>query len=153
MCNHYQDYHIYCQTNIRLPFLTMPLLIIISVNYYFSESIQQIVINLQNSLQTKEVNLLLLACILLFFKAKRKIFESRNEYQVIFSRENLSRVQLIVFQVIVREPNCENCLDFISVASPCEKIIFASDGNYMTYTIRRFMLDMPNPGSFQNVGF
>ena len=132
----------YCQTKIRLPFLTMPLLIIIFVNYYLSKSINKSLSIFKIVLQVKEGNLLLLACKLLFFKAKRKIFESRKEYQVIVLRENLNRVQLIVFLVIVREPNYENCLDFIFVASLCEKIIFTSKGNFMTLAIRRFVLDM-----------
>ena len=53
---------------------------------------------------------------------------------------------------IVREPNSENCLDFIFVARPCEKVIIVPDANYITSEIRKFMLDMPSPGSFQNIG-
>ena len=52
-----------------------------------------------------------------------------------------------------REPNSENCLDLIFAVSPCEKVIFVSDENYITYEIRQFMLHMPGPGSFQSLGF
>ena len=41
------------------------------------------------------------------------------------------------------EPNSDNCLDFIFVAPPCEKVIFSSDKNYIIPAIRKFMLDMP----------
>ena len=51
---------------------------------------------------------------------------------------------------VVREPNFENCLDFISVAPLFEKVIFVSDQNDLTSAIRKFMLDMPTSGSFQN---
>ena len=54
--------------------------------------------------------------------------------------------------LIVWEPNSENCLDLIFAASPCEKVIIVSDTNYITSAIRKFMLDMPSPGSFQNIG-
>ena len=57
------------------------------------------------------------------------------------------------FRPIVQEPNSESCLDFIFVASACEKVIFMSDEDYITYAIRKFMLDTPSPGSVQNVGF
>ena len=50
---------------------------------------------------------------------------------------------------IVREPNC---LDLIFAASPYEKVIIVPDTNYITSAIRKFMLDMPSPGSFQNIG-
>ena len=54
--------------------------------------------------------------------------------------------------LLVRKPNSENCLNFIFVASHCEKVIFVSDENYITYAIRKFMFDMPAPGRFQNIG-
>ena len=56
------------------------------------------------------------------------------------------------FTAIVREPNFENCLDLIFAAPPCEKVIIVPDTNYITSAIRKFMLDMPSPGSFQNIG-
>ena len=52
---------------------------------------------------------------------------------------------------IVLEPNSENCLNSIFAASPCEKIIIVPDANYITSAIRKFMLDMPSPGSFHNI--
>ena len=54
--------------------------------------------------------------------------------------------------ILVLEPNSENCLDLIFVAPPCEKVIFVSDENFITSAIRKFMLDMQSPGSFQNIG-
>ena len=54
--------------------------------------------------------------------------------------------------ILVREPNSENCSDLIFVAPPCEKVIFVSDENCITSAIRKFMLDIQSPGSFQNVG-
>ena len=53
---------------------------------------------------------------------------------------------------IVKEPNAENCLDLISAAPPCEKFIIVPDTNCIISAIRKFMLDMPSPGSFQNLG-
>ena len=50
------------------------------------------------------------------------------------------------------EPNSENCLNFIFVALLCEKGIFLSGETYITSAIRKFMLDMPSPGSSQNIG-
>ena len=52
----------------------------------------------------------------------------------------------------VREPNSENCLDLIFAAPLCEKVIVVPDTNYVRSAIRKFMLDMPSPGSFQNIG-
>ena len=52
---------------------------------------------------------------------------------------------------IVREPHSENCFYLIFAAPPCEKVIIIPDTNYVTSAIRKFMLDMPSPGSFQNV--
>ena len=54
--------------------------------------------------------------------------------------------------VIVREPNSENCLDLVFAAAPCEKAIIVPDTNYITSSVRKFMLDMLSPGSFQNIG-
>ena len=53
---------------------------------------------------------------------------------------------------IVREPNPDNCLDLTFVASSTEKVITVPDTNYITSAIRKFMLDMPSPGSYQNIG-
>ena len=53
---------------------------------------------------------------------------------------------------LVREPNSENCLDMIFVGPPCEKVIFVSEENCITSAIRKFILDMPSPGSFQKIG-
>ena len=56
-------------------------------------------------------------------------------------------------KVIVREPNSENCLDLIFATAPYEKVIIVPDkDDYITSAIRKFMLDMPSPGSFQNIG-
>ena len=38
-------------------------------------------------------------------------------------------------------------------AAPCEKVIIVPDTNYTTSAIRKFMLDVPSPGSFENIGF
>ena len=53
---------------------------------------------------------------------------------------------------LVNGPNSKNCLDLIFVASPYAKVIFLSDTNYITFAIRKFVLDMPSPGRFQNIG-
>ena len=53
---------------------------------------------------------------------------------------------------LVREPNADNCLDLIFVASPCEKVIIVRDTNFTIFAVRKFMLNMRNPGSFQNIG-
>ena len=50
---------------------------------------------------------------------------------------------------LVREPNSENCLDFIFAAPPCEKVITIPDTNYIISATRKFTLDIPNSGSFQ----
>ena len=52
---------------------------------------------------------------------------------------------------LVREPNSENCLDLIFAAPLCEKVIVVPDINYITSAIRKLMLDMSSPGSFQNI--
>ena len=54
--------------------------------------------------------------------------------------------------VLVREPNSENCSDSIFVAPPCENVIFVSHENCIASAIIKLMLDMPSPGSFQNIG-
>ena len=56
----------------------------------------------------------------------------------------------LVSYLLALEPNSENCLDLIFVASPCEKAIIVP--NYITSAIRTLMLDIPGPGSFQNEG-
>ena len=48
--------------------------------------------------------------------------------------------------------NSENCFDLIFSAPPYEKVIIVPDTNYITFAIRKFKLDMPSPGSFQNIG-
>ena len=68
-----------------------------------------------------------------------------NKYKV------TDRIMLILL-LVVREPNSENCLDLSFAAPPCEKIIIVPDTNYITSAISKFMLDMPSPGSFQNIG-
>ena len=48
---------------------------------------------------------------------------------------------LIIHVSVVREPNFENCLDVIFVASSCENVIFVSEKNYyITSANRKFML-------------
>ena len=59
---------------------------------------------------------------------------------------------VFVIKLVVWEPNSENCLVFSFVASPCEKVFLVCDENPITYAIRKVMLDMPNPGVFQNIG-
>ena len=54
--------------------------------------------------------------------------------------------------MLVQEANSENCLDFIFAAPLCKKVIIVPDTNYITSAIRKFLLDMPSPGSFQNIG-
>ena len=56
------------------------------------------------------------------------------------------------FELKVWEPNSENGFDLIFAAPPCEEVITVPDTNYITSAIRKFMLDMPNPGNFQNIG-
>ena len=68
-------------------------------------------------------------------------------YAIIVCNEYTEYANLIVW-----EPNSENCLNLIFVAPPCEKVIFVCDESYITSTIRKFMLDMPSPGSSQNIG-
>ena len=43
-------------------------------------------------------------------------------------------------------------VDLIFIASICGKLIFVPYTNYITSAIRKFMLDIPIPGSFQNKG-
>ena len=59
---------------------------------------------------------------------------------------------LLYFALEVRESNSENFLDLIFAAPPCEKVMIVLDTNYITSAIRKLMLDMKNPGSFQNIG-
>ena len=54
--------------------------------------------------------------------------------------------------MFVREPNSENCLDMIFAAPPCKKVIIVPDTNYVTFAIRKLMLDILSAGSFQNIG-
>ena len=68
-------------------------------------------------------------------------------YAIIVYNEYTEYVDIIVW-----EPNSENCLNLISVAPPCEKVIFVCDESYITSTIRKFMLNMPSHGSSQNIG-
>ena len=51
--------------------------------------------------------------------------------------------------VLVRELNSENCLHLIFASPPCEKVIIVPDTNYITSAIRKFLLDMPSPGSLK----
>ena len=53
------------------------------------------------------------------------------------------------FDNVVREPSSENCSGLSFVPPPHEKVIFVSDKRDITSAIRKFMLDMPSPGSFQ----
>ena len=48
--------------------------------------------------------------------------------------------------------NYEICLNLIFVVSPYENVTIIPDTNYTTSAIRKFMMDMPIPGSFQNTG-
>ena len=43
----------------------------------------------------------------------------------------------------------KNCLDLSFVTPSFETNIFVPDENYITYAIRKFMLNMPSPGNFQ----
>ena len=52
----------------------------------------------------------------------------------------------------VQEPNYEICLNLIFVVSPYENVTIFPDTNYTTSAIRKVMMDMPIPGSFQNTG-
>ena len=54
--------------------------------------------------------------------------------------------------MVVWETNFENCIDPIFNASPYEKVAIVPYTNCITATIRKFMLDMPGPGSFQDIG-
>ena len=59
---------------------------------------------------------------------------------------------MICHNILVWEPNSENCLDLIFLVFPYEKVIIVPDTNHITSAIRKFMLDMQGPGSFQNIG-
>ena len=63
------------------------------------------------------------------------------------------KVTSLLLRSIVQESNSEKCLDLIFVAFPCEKFIIVVDTDYITSEIRKFMLGMQSPGSFQNIGF
>ena len=65
---------------------------------------------------------------------------------------NFHIVNFLFLALLVQEPNSENCLDLIFAAPPCQKDIIVLDINYITSAIRKFMLDMPSPSSFQNKG-
>ena len=69
-------------------------------------------------------------------------------YAIIVYNEYAEYVDLIVW-----EPNSENCLNLIFVAPLSEKVIFVCDESYITSAIRKYMLAMPSPGSSQNIGF
>ena len=62
-----------------------------------------------------------------------------------------SSVLEVQVRPLVQGPNSQNCLCLVSVAFPFEKVIFVSDTNYVTSAIRKFMLGMASPGSFQNI--
>ena len=61
-------------------------------------------------------------------------------------------MSLFKCDTLVREPNSENFSGLIFKAPPCEKVIIVPDTNYITSAIRKFMLDIPVAGSFQNIG-
>ena len=66
--------------------------------------------------------------------------------------ENLRVFKVSVkFQVTVWEPNSENFLDLNFAAPFLEKLIIVPDTNYITSEIRKLMLDIPSPCSFQNI--
>ena len=43
-------------------------------------------------------------------------------------------------------------LRFEFCCAPCQKVIIVPDRNYITSAIRKLMLDIQSPGSFQNIG-
>ena len=43
-------------------------------------------------------------------------------------------------------------LRFEFCCTSCQKVIIVPDTNYITSAIRKLMLDIPSPGSFQNIG-
>ena len=53
---------------------------------------------------------------------------------------------------VVQKPNSENCLDLVFAAPPCQNVIIVQDTSYTISGIKKFMLDMPSPCSFQNIG-
>ena len=61
------------------------------------------------------------------------------------------RIGYVKTDEIAWEPNSENCLDLIFAASPSEKVIIVPYTHHITSSIRKFMLDVPSPGSFQNI--
>ena len=76
---------------------------------------------------------------------------SRHTAEVSCSLVSNSETRASAFPIIVREPNSEYCLDLIFAAPPCENVIIVPDTNHIT-AIRKFMLDMPTTGIFQNIG-
>ena len=36
--------------------------------------------------------------------------------------------------------------------TPCQNVVIVPDTSYITSAIRKLMLDIPSPGSFQNIG-
>ena len=50
----------------------------------------------------------------------------------------------------VQEPNSEDCVDFTFSGTSCERVAFVFDKKFITSAIKKFMLDMSSPGSFQN---
>ena len=55
------------------------------------------------------------------------------------------------FTALVNLGAAENCLDLNFAAFPCQKVSFASDTNYITSAIKKFMLDLSSHGTFQNI--
>ena len=53
---------------------------------------------------------------------------------------------------IIRELNSENSLDLIFGPSPGEKVVILTDTHCIIYANRKFVLDMPSDGSFQDTG-
>ena len=52
---------------------------------------------------------------------------------------------LIYLKYLIQELNSENCLNLIFASPRCEKVIIVLDTNYITFAIRKFMLDMLSP--------
>ena len=73
---------------------------------------------------------------------------TRNQPETAFQL----RWMKIFYRKIVRESDSENYLDLIFAAPPYKKVIILPDTNYIISAIRKFMLDVPSPGSSQNIG-
>ena len=90
-------------------------------------------------------------CIIVIGQAVLEIFHFKVDIPR-KSREirNSLTISCIFLLEFLQGPNSENCLVLVF----CKKmrVIFASDEKYITYAIRKFMLDMPSPGRFQNIG-